>query len=189
MNDSHLILKKEIGFSLFEALIALLVLSIGLLGASSMQLSALNNNQGAYSRFQAVNIANELSERIHANVVAADSELYANIDFTKFDCDAKSYDGSVIDYCSDYKETDATECAASQMATFDAYEVYCGSKDLLLGREINIICQDSDTGDGIDCSPASIHTLQVIWEKGDWDQLSDGNCPENKGCINLDVLP
>ncbi|HEB63190.1 MAG TPA: type IV pilus modification protein PilV, partial [Gammaproteobacteria bacterium] len=63
MNDSHLILKKEIGFSLFEALIALLVLSIGLLGASSMQLSALNNNQGAYSRFQAVNIANELSER------------------------------------------------------------------------------------------------------------------------------
>ncbi len=182
-------MRENSGFSLLEVLIALLVLSVGLLGASSMQLSALNNNQGAYSRFQAVNIANDLSERMHANVAAVDSGLYAAIDFTDFDCGSKSYKGAEIDYCSDYQGTAAVECSTSQMAIFDAYEIFCDSDFLLLEREIKISCQDSDTDDSIVCSPSSIHTIQVAWAKGDWNQLSDNNCPVGKSCINLEVLP
>lgn len=196
-------MKKEAGFSLIEVLIALLVLSIGLLGASSMQLSALNANQGSYSRFQAINVANELSERMHANIIAADSELYVmTFDaLSAFDCDEKTYEESAISYCADLQGAAAEECSPQTMATFDLYETYCSSGDVLLNRQISISCKDSNAGDGIACSPASIHTIQVAWTMGDWNKVEgSGSCPKEEAsctgaectkmaCINLEVLP
>ena len=41
------------GFTLIESLVALLVLSIGLLGVAAMQLSSLQSNNGAFQRTQA----------------------------------------------------------------------------------------------------------------------------------------
>lgn len=55
------------GFSLVEALVALLVLSIGLLGIAGLQLTAMRNNQAAYLRSQAVALADDILERIRAN--------------------------------------------------------------------------------------------------------------------------
>ena len=45
------------GFTLFEVLIALVVLSVGLLGLASLQTNTLKFNQGAYLRSQATNLA------------------------------------------------------------------------------------------------------------------------------------
>lgn len=60
-------LKKQGGFSLLEVLIALLVLSIGLLGLAALQAVSLKSNHGAYTRTQAIYLAYDIIDRIKAN--------------------------------------------------------------------------------------------------------------------------
>jgi type IV pilus assembly protein PilV len=55
------------GFTLVEALVALLVLSIGLLGVAALQLTALQNNNNALFRSQATYLAYDITDRIRAN--------------------------------------------------------------------------------------------------------------------------
>ena len=59
------------GFSLLEALIAVLVLSIGLLGVAALQANALRNNQSSLERSMAVAQSYSILEAMRANVVAA----------------------------------------------------------------------------------------------------------------------
>lgn len=58
------------GFTLIEALIALLVLTIGLLGAAGMLLTSVRNSNNSYLRSQASFIADSLVERMRANPMA-----------------------------------------------------------------------------------------------------------------------
>jgi len=59
---------QQSGFSLIEALIALLVLSIGMLGAAAMQLNALQGAHMAYQRSIATLAAQDAQERLWAQV-------------------------------------------------------------------------------------------------------------------------
>lgn len=59
------------GFTLVEVLIAVLVLSIGLLGLASLQASSLRNNYSAYMRSQAAILAHDMADRIRSNPTAA----------------------------------------------------------------------------------------------------------------------
>ncbi len=68
------------GFSLVEVLVALLVLSIGLLGLAGLQTRGLRDNHGAYLRTQATFSAKDLVDRIRANRPAALAGAY-NIEF------------------------------------------------------------------------------------------------------------
>jgi type IV pilus assembly protein PilV len=58
------------GFTLIEALIALLVLTVGLLGAAGMLLTSVRNSNNSYLRSQASFIADSLVERMRANPLA-----------------------------------------------------------------------------------------------------------------------
>lgn len=55
------------GISLLESLIALLVLSIGLLGVLGLQTQSLVHNRAAYFETQATNMAQDMLDRIRAN--------------------------------------------------------------------------------------------------------------------------
>ncbi|MBK6596509.1 MAG: type IV pilus modification protein PilV [Proteobacteria bacterium] len=55
------------GFTLVEALIAVLVLSIGLLGVAGLQLSSLRGNSDAARRSQATFLAYDIADRMRAN--------------------------------------------------------------------------------------------------------------------------
>lgn len=59
------------GFSLIEVLVALVILAIGLLGVAGMQNRSLSGNQGALYRSQAVLYANDILERMRANLAQA----------------------------------------------------------------------------------------------------------------------
>ncbi|MEQ5803218.1 type IV pilus modification protein PilV [Halomonas sp. H10-9-1] len=63
----------EQGFTLIEALIALLVLSIGLLGVAAMQLKSLQGAHAAYQRSIATLAAQDAQERLWAQM-ALDSD-------------------------------------------------------------------------------------------------------------------
>src|ERR1044072_2371437 len=55
------------GFSMLEVLLALVVLSVGLLGASVMLLESLRTHGGALRRIGATQLARDMADRIRAN--------------------------------------------------------------------------------------------------------------------------
>ena len=59
--------RRQSGFSLIEVLIALLVLSIGLLGLAALQAQGMRFNHDAYVRTQATNLAYDIIDRIRTN--------------------------------------------------------------------------------------------------------------------------
>ena len=60
-------LRRNKGFTLLEILVALLVLSIGLLGLAGLQTFSLRNNHSALLRSQAVVLAYDALDRMRAN--------------------------------------------------------------------------------------------------------------------------
>ena len=59
------------GTTLIEVLIALIVLSIGLLGLALLQVTSVQSNHSAYYRSQATVLAHDLADRMRANRTAA----------------------------------------------------------------------------------------------------------------------
>jgi type IV pilus assembly protein PilV len=55
------------GFTLLEVLVAMLVLSIGLLGLAGLMASSLKNSHSAYQRTQATWLAYDVLDRMRAN--------------------------------------------------------------------------------------------------------------------------
>ena len=69
---------RQQGVSLIESLIALLVISIGLLGIAALQFSAMKQNSSALHHSQSVWISYDIADRIRANFNQFDN--YAGID-------------------------------------------------------------------------------------------------------------
>jgi len=68
--------KTQRGTTLVETLVALVVLSVGLLGIAALQMTSLRNNRGAHFRSQAQVMAYDITDRMRANRVAAELNAY-----------------------------------------------------------------------------------------------------------------
>lgn len=66
MNATHRTIAEQ-GFTLIEALIALLVLSIGMLGIAALYLDSLRAGRSALWRTQAVDSVGDIADRIRSN--------------------------------------------------------------------------------------------------------------------------
>ncbi|MGD2172065.1 MAG: type IV pilus modification protein PilV [Gammaproteobacteria bacterium] len=132
------------GVTLVEAMIALLVISIGLLGIASLQLTAMNQNASSLNHSQAVWYAYNMSDRIRANI-------------SEFD----NYDG--IDTSTGYAQ-DCTSgpCTTAQMVTADAADWAAmvgglpGGRGIIAsnadGLLVTVMWDDEGTGaTGTDC--------------------------------------
>ena len=64
------------GSSLLEVLIALILLSMGLLGMMALQTTSLKNNQTSMSRSLATELAHEISDLMRANRTLAEAGSY-----------------------------------------------------------------------------------------------------------------
>ncbi len=74
-------MKKQQGFSLIEVLLAVVVLAIGLLAGSRMQMLGLNYTQGGMIRSHATLAANDILDRIRLNREhAIDNSAYDGFD-------------------------------------------------------------------------------------------------------------
>lgn len=62
--------RPERGFTLIEALVALLVLSVGLIGVAALHGQGLNASRTAFYRTQAVNLSADMADRIRLNRTA-----------------------------------------------------------------------------------------------------------------------
>jgi len=101
--------KQNAGFTLLEVLIALLILSVGLLGLASLQTRGLAMGHNAYLRGQAVLLARDMAERIRVN---------SNYVLTTEDTDATEY---TVDYSQTPTSTDCStaSCTPAQLAQYD----------------------------------------------------------------------
>jgi len=63
------------GFSLIEALVALVILAVGMLGVASLFAISMHAGSGAIARMQAVSLAGDLADRIRANRRAGSAYL------------------------------------------------------------------------------------------------------------------
>lgn len=68
--------RRSRGFTLIEALVALVVLSIGLLGVAALQLTSLKTNHSSAMRSQATFLAYDIIDRMRANRDAAKAGNY-----------------------------------------------------------------------------------------------------------------
>jgi len=64
------------GTTLIEVLVALVVLSIGLLGMALLQVTSVQSNHSAYYRSQVSILASDLADRMRANRTAALTDAY-----------------------------------------------------------------------------------------------------------------
>jgi type IV pilus assembly protein PilV len=101
----------EKGFSLVEVMVALLVISIGMLGLAALYVETLRMNRTAIYRTQAVTLAADMAERIRANALAG--AAYAA--------------GAADSGCSD----GVTNCTADQMAAQDLFDWQQATQALL----------------------------------------------------------
>ena len=63
--------REQSGFSLLEVLIAIIILSIGMLGAVGMQATAMQSNKEARNQATATTFARELAEKMRGNHTVA----------------------------------------------------------------------------------------------------------------------
>jgi type IV pilus modification protein PilV len=99
---------RNSGMSLIECLVALLVLTIGLMGMASLMLQGLRTGYLALVRTQAVNLVSDMAERIRANPDAA----------AAYDCG--SYTGGPSEQgCAPTDSSSGTSCSSTQLAQDD----------------------------------------------------------------------
>ena len=97
------LVRAQRGVSIVEALVALLVLSIGMLGIAVMYLESVKANRTALSRTQAIQLVNDMADRIRANRGARE----------KYELTVAKKPSGDIDYCN------KNNCTADQLATYD----------------------------------------------------------------------
>lgn len=99
------IIKQESGFTMIELLVTLIILSIGLLGLAALQANSMTNNHNAYLKSQATILANDMSDRLRANIVGVRAGSYNNINGI-----------AVNPGCI------TVGCTSAQMAAYDSFE-------------------------------------------------------------------
>jgi type IV pilus assembly protein PilV len=67
---------RESGFTIIEVLVALLVMSVGLMGLASLQVVGLQNTQGGAQRSQAAFLAYDITDRMRSNTAAVTAGGY-----------------------------------------------------------------------------------------------------------------
>lgn len=68
--------KQQTGFTIVEILVAIIVMSVGIMGLMRLQMSTLQVNQGSSYRSQAVWAANDILDRMRANKSVVENQGY-----------------------------------------------------------------------------------------------------------------
>lgn len=119
--------RKQLGVTLIEVLITLLITTVGLLGLAALQLGALKGTAESAQRSQTVWLMQDLIERMRANPDGTVDDYLS--DNNQIDCD--NYPAKM---CASYMDTSksvhvASECTAVEMAIFDRWETQCSYSD------------------------------------------------------------
>ena len=146
-------MNKNAGFTLIEILIAMLVLAVGLLGLAGLQAISLKNNQSAYNRSQAIQLAYDLADRMRANsteITTTYSNLLPSAATAKSNC------------------LTTVGCSRPDMAENDLFEWNNAVTTVLPGGVVTIV--------PVQAPPIVTVTITITWDDNR-DGNIDGNDP------------
>jgi type IV pilus assembly protein PilV len=162
MNSFHTVTARrhQRGISVIEVLIAVVVVSLGMLGIAGLQLTGMKQSSGGFNRSKATLYAEDIASRMRINTRGVLSGAY------------DGHDSSAAGYCAAFTgplcdasgTTPAGSCSADQLAEFDLYSVSCGvdgtsgvnGSDLPNGV-VRVVC------DTTGCPPESTWNISVEW--------------------------
>lgn len=138
---------KQQGVGLLEVLIALLVLSIGIMGLAALQSTGLRLNTQSYQRTQAIMAIQDIVDRIRANPSGQSAGEYDTVTYASTLPSAPD--------CAD----GTTICSSGDMAKYDIRQWKLALQDLL-----------GPTADGqiqVTAGVPAIHVVSVQWMEND----------------------
>ena len=132
------------GFTLIESMVALLVLSIGLIGIAALHGQGLTAGRTAVNRTLAINLSADMADRIRANRVAGTAYNAAGADNG---CD----DG-------------ATDCSSDELAAHDLFVWTALVDDTLPGGTGTVVADNT--------TDPTTYTITVQWDEPGAGQLT-----------------
>lgn len=168
--------ESQKGLSLLEVLVAVVILSIGLLGTAALQIQSKRSNLGSIERTLASMLVNDMFERMRAN-----PDSYG-IYLTELDASKLVGKGGGTAPTPDCK-TASTECAPTQLAQRDVWEweqLLIGATEVsgtanTGGLVLPRACLTGPAGGGGEGS----YTLAIVW-RGQ-SEFTGATSPNNCG--------
>lgn len=161
--------QRQRGVGVLEVLVALVVVSLGVLGMANLQLKGIKHSSSGYNRAKALMVAESITSRMRANRTGV---LAGNYDNHSFTSSATTCTTKPDPYCQTLGTTAAESCTTAELASFDLFSASCGNwgatesasggvQDYLpLGSTIDINCDDAT------CTPNSTYSVVVTWPEG-----------------------
>jgi type IV pilus assembly protein PilV len=128
--------KCHAGFSLIESLVALLVISVGMIGIAALYTQGLSGSRTALFRTQAVTLAADMADRIRANRTAGVAYEDAEDDN---DCDAG----------------DDNDCTTEEMAAHDLW-LWEAQVAAQLPNGVGVVA--------VDTTDPPTYTIRITWQ-------------------------
>ena len=147
---------KQTGFSLIEVLVALVVVSIGILGLAGLQHTGVRNNHNALLHSQASFLAYEIADFMRSNRAGVQAKNYDTVaaptptPTTTVDCEANP-------------------CTAADVASYHLTKWYQDLAIALPNGNGSINC----TNNSINCTPGSSITIKISWSESGLDGKED----------------
>ena len=140
----------------------MLVLALGLLGLAGLQASALKNNQSAYYRSQATQLAYDIADRMRANLTEA-----KKFNTSQYDSDVFNQAQVIAAFsnppgCDNDSNSNHPVCDSGQMAKQDLIDWYDDVRSVLPMGQATINAS------------GSLYTVTI-----NWDDNHDGNVDNN----------
>ncbi len=156
--------RHQRGVGIIEVLVALVVISFGVLGMAGLQLTGIKHTTSSYNRAKALLLIENMATRMRINHQAVIDGDYAGFDTANgYDCAVKP-----TPYCQDSPTGAGESCTSGELAAFDLFSVACGAwgtkgaSDGVLGMlpansNLKVACNDSP------CKADSAYTISITW--------------------------
>lgn len=147
-------MKPQTGFSMLEVLIAVVILSFGLLGVAGLQLVSLASNHSAHLRSTANTLAYDMADRMRANVAAASAGNYNGINGADNQCQSTHFNDT---------HAAPANCTAAQLAADDIYD-WGQAIAGLLPNGTGLVCLDSTPNTAACDGNGVSYSVRVSWD-------------------------